>query len=85
MNAQDVRQMLDEEIVREVKVEKSKTNSICEECMNGKLYHAPVPLMTTSERAEHLLDLVHYDIWSPIKCPSMSGARYPLLLHGRSF
>uniref|UniRef100_A0A1X7UC59 Uncharacterized protein n=1 Tax=Amphimedon queenslandica TaxID=400682 RepID=A0A1X7UC59_AMPQE len=48
-------------------------------CVDGKLHRSPFPKKGKT-RLQNSLELVHSDICSPMKTPSLSGAKYFLTL-----
>ena len=58
----------------------SKDWCICEACFYGKMARKPFPTLPATSPAAEVLDIVHSDIMSPMEGPSISGARFILLL-----
>ena len=47
----------------------------CECCVRGKQARTPFP-KTTEKKTSAPLDLIHSDVYGPLKTPSVSGFRY---------
>ncbi len=53
----------------------SKCEQPCEGCVLGKMARQPFP-KESATRAVGILDLIHSDIWGPMKTASLKGAKY---------
>jgi hypothetical protein len=53
-------------------------NEICKGCMLGKNINKPLPI--SDNRAQGILDMVHYDLCGPMSSLSLSGCLYYVIL-----
>ncbi|KAK9748848.1 hypothetical protein RND81_02G085000 [Saponaria officinalis] len=50
----------------------------CDTCIQAKMHMLPFP--RSNNKALHIFDLIHIDLWGPFKIPSLSGAHYFLTI-----
>lgn len=73
-NFRDIRDAVNKGAVTGVELEKSKNVFDCETCLKGKMTRTPFPKV--SNRKSDILDIIHTDVWGPIKTASLGGAKY---------
>lgn len=55
-----------------------ENEDICTGCVNGKSHVAPFPTTPSNIKSEHVLDLIHSDVWGPARVNSIGGSKYYL-------
>lgn len=66
-------------VVKEMKFEESANLPGCEVCAKEKISRLPFK-STGGERTKDILEIIHTDICGPLKIPSVSGAKYIMVL-----
>lgn len=73
VHAKGIYEMVREGVVKGIEISDSKSDFICESCTAGKEHRSEITKVTTSGRADILLDLVRSDVGGPMQVESMVG------------
>jgi len=74
VNARDLMECARGKHVRGIKVNVLPNDFECEVCLRGKMTRTPFP--KTNDRQSKPLEIIHTDVWGPMKVESNGGARY---------
>ena len=74
---QHIKEMVDKNLAKGIKVNKSGSLSFCEGCVEGKMQRKPFKAVGEI-RSSRRLELVHSDVCGPMNTESIGGKRYVL-------
>ena len=74
LNEASLKLMIKEQLVTGMSVSKDAVLGTCRACIRGKQRQNPYP--HRERRSREFLDIVHTDVWRPMKTQSIVGKRY---------
>lgn len=75
MNENDMKIAQRNDILQGLSFDKNESVKDCETCIKGKMSRLPFP-KREEQRTTEVLEIIHSDVFGPVKVPSHNGAKY---------